>query len=337
MKRTLLRTKAVALLFAAALCCMAGCDRTPTPPSVSAPVASPSQRPSAEAVEPLRRLPAPARLIAIGDLHGDFDAAVAALQLGGAVDAQSHWIGGKLVVVQTGDQLDRADAERAILDLFDRLSREALAAGGAVIALNGNHEVMNVQLNFDYVTEAGFRDFQKIPGLNLTSPAVVRLPEPQRARAAALMPGGLVARQLAARDTIALIGDTLLVHAGVLPKHVRYGLDRINREIRAWMNAERADPPQIAVSQDAPIWTRKYSAAPDREDCKVLKEVLDAVGARRMVVGHTVQRGGISSACDQGVWRIDVGLSRVYGGDTQVLEIEGSEVRALGKPPGASH
>jgi hypothetical protein len=53
--------------------------------------------------------------------------------------------------------------------------------------------------------------------------------------------------------------------------------------------------------------------------------------AKRMVVGHTVQRGGITSACDDRVWRIDVGLSRFYGGDTEVLEITGDTVKKLRK------
>ena len=48
-----------------------------------------------------------------------------------------------------------------------------------------------------------------------------------------------------------------------------------------------------------------------------------------MVVGHTVQSGGVTSACDDRVWRIDVGLARHYGGRTEALEIRGDEVRVL--------
>jgi hypothetical protein len=275
------------------------------------------------------RRPAPARLVAIGDLHGDLDATRKVLRLSGAIDDTDHWIGGAMMVVQTGDQLDRGDGERAILDLFDRLADEAKASGGAVIALNGNHEVMNVDLDFRYVTEGGFKDFAGIPGTNQGDPRLASLPEPARARAAAFLPGAPYARKLAQRSTIAFIGDTVFVHGGVLPKHVKYGLARINREISAWMNGDAPSAPAIVKSEDGPIWTRRYSAAPDSGDCSVLREALAALGAKRMVVGHTVQREGITSGCDEKVWRIDVGLSRAYGGNPAALEISGDTVRKL--------
>ena len=45
-------------------------------------------------------------------------------------------------------------------------------------------------------------------------------------------------------------------------------------------------------------------------------------GAARMVVGHTIQEAGINSACNDRVFRIDVGLSKGCGnGMPQVLEI----------------
>jgi hypothetical protein len=85
----------------------------------------------------------PARLVAFGDVHGDLGATRAALRLAGAIDQRDRWIGGPLVVVQTGDQLDRGPSEREILHLFERLRRDAARAGGAFHALNGNHELMN--------------------------------------------------------------------------------------------------------------------------------------------------------------------------------------------------
>jgi hypothetical protein len=83
--------------------------------------------------------------VAIGDLHGDLAAARAALRLAGAIDERDLWIGGPLVVVQTGDVLDRGDDERALLAWLDRVAAAARAAGGALHRLVGNHEVLNVQ------------------------------------------------------------------------------------------------------------------------------------------------------------------------------------------------
>ena len=63
------------------------------------------------------------------------------------------------------------------------------------------------------------------------------------------------------------------------------------------------------LSDSAPIWSRDYSEdVPLRGKCDELGRVLGALGAKRMVVGHTVQKNGITSACGGRVWRIDVGL-----------------------------
>ena len=79
------------------------------------------------------------RIVAFGDVHGDLEAARGALRLAGAIDEQDHWIGGDLIVVQTGDQLDRGDQEQAILDLFEKLRMESAAAGGEFHALSLIH------------------------------------------------------------------------------------------------------------------------------------------------------------------------------------------------------
>jgi hypothetical protein len=67
------------------------------------------------------------------------------------------------------------------------------------------------------------------------------------------------------------------------------------------------------------VWTREWGG--DQVDCARLQQALHALGARRMVVGHTVQASGINSQCDGALWRIDVGLAKLYGGPIQALEV----------------
>jgi len=274
------------------------------------------------------RFAAPDRLIAIGDLHGDLEAARAALRLGGAIDAEDRWIGGDLVVVQTGDILDRGDNEEAIIRLFQRLHEEAEASGGAVHVLNGNHELMNASRDYRYVTPGGFADFADVAVPTGADSFMTSLEPDQRPRVAAFTPGGPFARLMAQRNSIVIVGSSVFVHGGVLPEHLDRGLDDMNDEIRAWLRGEAPQPEWIRGDR-SPVWTRLYSSEPSVAACDTLSSVLERVGVERMVVGHTVQRTGVTSFCGGRVWGIDVGLAAHYGGRPAVLEIRDGAVRSL--------
>ncbi len=274
----------------------------------------------------------PTRIIAFGDVHGDLAATRAALRLAGAIDEEDHWVGRRLVVVQTGDQLDRGNDERAILDLFDRLRDEAAAAGGAFHPLLGNHELMNVRGDLRYVTESGFSDFGDAVDFDPEDPALASFEPRARSRMAAFLPGRPYALRLARRDVILKVEDNVFVHGGVLPVHVAHGVDRINGETRAWLRGE-VGRPAVLQGSESPQWTRLYSSEPDSLACATLGQVLESMDAKRMIMGHTVQDGGIRSACDGLAWLIDVGLSERYGGPLEVLEIVGDSVRVMKPEP----
>ncbi len=269
----------------------------------------------------------PGRLIAMGDLHGDLRAAREALRLGGVIDANDRWIGGTTTVVQTGDQLDRGDDEPEILALLERLRVEAAAAGGAVHVLNGNHEFMNVAGDLRYVTPGGFADYVSYddPSVRLGGGA----PASARGRMLAFRPGADLAKGLAERKVIAVVGESIFVHGGVRAKWAEYGVDKINEEASAWLRGPGGPLPQALTAQDGPVWDRSFSLDTSKEACEELALVLARTGTKRMVVGHTVQSEGISSACGGRVWRIDVGMSAHYGGAPSVLEISGDQVQAL--------
>jgi len=294
-------------------------------PSVTAVASAPSVVHDAD---PSYRSPAPERLVAIGDLHGDLAVTRAVLRLAHAIDEKDRWVGGKLVVVQTGDELDRGDDDRAVIELFDRLADSAHSAGGEVRAMIGNHEVMNVSGDFRYVTPASFAAFSDVDPKRVPGAVLAQFPVEARGRLAAFFPGGPFAARLSRRNAIAVVGDTLFVHGGVSLDHVRYGIGRFNREVARWMNGEGAAP-VLASEPDGPLWTRRYSDDKAGIDCEGLGATLAALGIRRMVVGHTPHEGGITSACDDRVWRIDTGLSHFYGGALEALEIRGDTVKVL--------
>lgn len=297
------RTRFAAL----ALVLLAACDRGHRDAPPSAPLPAPARPTPPPAGCTLATIPtklafAPSRLVAIGDLHGDLSAARAALRAAGAIDDADRWIGGELVIVQTGDILDRGDDESKIFELLARLSAEAQKAGGAIVLLNGNHELMNAARDFRYVTPAGMTDFGG---------------DRQRA----FDPGGPWAKRLAQHNIIAIIGDTVFSHAGVVGEWVTK-VDAANLDSRCWLDGQAggpSEPPLALASEDSPVWTRAYGY--DEVDCGALKHALDRLGAKRMVVGHTPQQRGVSSACSGALWRIDVGLARHYGGPIEVLEL----------------
>jgi hypothetical protein len=188
---------------------------------------------------------------------------------------------------------------------------------------------MNSYLDFRYVTEEGFRDFEDLATVDPADSLVMALPEERRARGAAFRPGGPWALILAERNTAVIVGRNLFVHGSILPWHVDYGLDRMNDETRAWLRDEIPRPDWIRGSH-SPVWGRHYSDGIDSTEADMLGEVLNRLDVDRMIVGHTIQDGGVASYCDSRVWCIDVGMASHYGSNpVRVLDIQGDAVRVL--------
>ena len=99
------------------------------------------------------------RIVAIGDVHGNFEGLRGILQATGLIDTKQEWTGGKTILVQTGDIYDRGDGERQALELLMRLEGQAKSAGGRVEALLGNHEVVNILGDFRDVSPEAFAAF----------------------------------------------------------------------------------------------------------------------------------------------------------------------------------
>ncbi len=103
--------------------------------------------------------PAAQRLVAIADIHGAYEELLELLRSIDLVDDHGAWIGGRAVLVQTGDFLDRGADVRAVMDLLRDLQDQAASAGGEVVVLMGNHEAMNVLGFLQDVSREAYADF----------------------------------------------------------------------------------------------------------------------------------------------------------------------------------
>jgi hypothetical protein len=276
----------------------------------------------------------PKRIVAVGDNHADLDQAKLALQVAGVVDSSMSWIGGDTILVQTGDVIDRGVAERQVIDLYEELRPQAEAAGGQIVNMNGNHEIMTAYGDYRYMMEGACGAFADLEGLDTSNPLFDELTEDCKLRAAAFWPGGPYAQIIAEWPVVAVVQDTVFVHGGLHQKHIDYGIDEINEMTRTWLLGEGAlNYSQVGGGTDVKSvdWDRTYSddeVPPTEEDCANLASVLEQLGVVRMAVGHTVW-GSINPACDELVWRIDTGMSAYYGGHVEVFEVLDGEVNVL--------
>lgn len=209
---------------------------------------------------------ASARLLAVGDIHGDFDALVAILQESGIIDHQHHWRGGNTTLVQTGDILDRGPKDRQVMDLLMALEKEASKSGGRVIVLLGNHEVMNLMGDLRYVApetyfsfaddksekrrQDAYQDYVKLlkrRAQTLEEPTPFTSESERQWMQAhppgfvefrkALEPKGKYGRWLRERPAIVQIADTIFLHGGIHPNLASLKVKELNQRIKAEIQA----------------------------------------------------------------------------------------------------
>lgn len=303
-------------MFAALL--SVGCARAEAPPTTEAvaeaaskaatPPASTAGQAAVEAAEPY-----PGRVVAVADLHGDLDATRAVLRMVGVLGEGDRWTGGQTVLVQTGDTTDRGPDSKGVIKLIAALGPQAEAAGGRVVALLGNHEAMNIQGDWRYVSPQDVAGFGSV-----------------QARKTAFSPDGELGQWLRNRDVVAQVGDTVFVHGGLSTEWTTLGLDAVNNAARAALDKPMGADEVLGSS--GPLWLRPdFSGRTDpKRMCADLKEALDALGARRLVVGHTVQPDHkVAVRCGGALLGADTGISAHYGGHLAAVEILAGDARAI--------
>jgi hypothetical protein len=224
------------------------------------------------------------RIVAVGDLHGDFAAWRAIARDAGLVDKQGRWSGGDTVFVQTGDVVDRGpDGLKIVQDLM-RLQGEAAKAHGKVLALVGNHEAMNVTGDLRYVSAADYAAYatgrsqqvreatyaankaaleaayhQKDPTLTpeaIKAAWIEATPLGKLEHQAAWSPDGPIGRWVAGNPAVALVDGNLFLHGGISPGYAQIPIDEINRRVAEALKAAEAAPDAIINDPDGPLWYR---------------------------------------------------------------------------------
>ena len=272
-------------------------------------------------------LPAHKRVIAIGDLHGDYKLTIKALQIAKVIDQNNNWIGGDTIVVQVGDILDsyrpfilqkgaainlnNMPEDINVLLFMIRLNEQAIKSGGMVILLLGNHEIMNVLGDMRYVSPEDLKKF------------------PINERINAFKPGSKYSNLMACTHAPAvIIGSFIFVHAGLIDKFLkimnmtnRNDLYKISYFMRKWLLGliDKNYVAQIISSKESLFWDRILGTIPpnmnnNHPKCvEYLDNVLKLFKVEKMIIGHTPQyftnQSGINKTCNDKLWRIDFGGS----------------------------
>jgi len=301
------------------------------------------------------------RVIAVGDLHGDWQAYEVILSNAGLIDAAGNWSGGVTIFVQTGDIVDRGPDSYRIITHLAGLKKQAKRAGGQIITLVGNHEAMNRTGDLRYVHPGEYQAFNSKRSIAIRRRffkdnrnainAYYRRQFPELKRGeifdhwTAQMPLGKLEHQDAWDDkgilgkwvinnpAIVKLADSLFVHGGLSPAYAKLAIAKINKRVRRALLDKDIGKDSILFAPDGPLWYRAYILNKDKTITKadkqaMLNEVLKAQGVDRMVVGHTPSRRGIRARYGGRLIQIDTGASAYYRGTRSFLRLENGRVFA---------
>lgn len=294
------------------------------------------------------------RIIAIGDIHGDYKIFIKCLQVAKLIDIQGNWIGKDTYLVQLGDTLDgkrpgakidpdflKESGEVEILKYILYLDSQAKNHGGRVISLIGNHELYPYYLQNDktfikdFVKTADtnqFKKYYKVDRIKFLQPGNVG--------------GSLIGRT---RPLVLQLGAFLFVHGSVTDTLIKNNLvngkvdiSEINKKTSLWLQGKGKIPEFLSdMSEENPVFSRLYSNKKDfsEKECKKLEDQLKYFnGVDYIIMGHSRFKK-INSTCNKKLIRTDVSLSRAFGGkiedkNIQMLEInqypdQSPEIRIL--------
>ena len=266
------------------------------------------------------------RIIAVSDIHGQFELLMRLLRTHHVIDQQGQWRAGHAHLVITGDVFDRGPQVTEAVWLLLQLQSQARKAGGDVHYLLGNHETMVLSSDVRYVNpkyvEVAKRLKRSVNGLYAKDT--------------------VIGEWLYLRPVMLKLGDTVFLHGGIAPENLALAMDidDTNAGYRASLGKPkeqvRADPATARLydGKRSPIWYRGYldgQLTPEE-----VGALTDKLGLARIVVGHTTQKeigsfhAGRIIAIDSNIKDGESGeLLFIEGGKLSRGLMDGSRVRLV--------
>ncbi|EED31730.1 metallophosphoesterase [gamma proteobacterium NOR5-3] len=295
------------------------------------------------------------RVVAIADLHGDYQSYITVLEQAGLVNGRGRWTGGTTHLVQLGDVPDRGPDTARIIEHLMKLETQAKKAGGKVHALIGNHEVMNMTGDLRYVHPGEYEAlksrrsrrlqddyYARVVDFLSNGESPVEIDEAFREQwlkdhplgyvehRQHWLPNGEFGAWVAGHNTVVRINRSLFVHAGISPDYLDRSIGDINDAVRAELAKPNAADLTIVVDERGPLWYRGLALGDESPEVAVeVDALLKYFDVDRIVVGHTPGYGTVVPRYDARVIAADSGLAQHYGGHLASLLIEGGKVYTL--------
>ncbi|MFW5761026.1 MAG: metallophosphoesterase [Cyclobacteriaceae bacterium] len=212
------------------------------------------------------------KIIAFGDIHGEFDKLVQLLIAHQIIDEQFNWTFARGHLVFCGDIFDRGKQVTECLWLIYHLEQQAASFGGCVHYLLGNHEIMSLTGDLRYLQQK-----YKL----ITASALLEYKDLFNRESE-------LGRWLRNRNMVVTINDLLFVHAGLAPS-IKQNIENLNHLIRAYLNG---DDQHFYFINDpySPIWYRGYMYAwqgTAKVSQNEMENILQHYGIKKIIFAHT--------------------------------------------------
>ncbi|NND06741.1 MAG: hypothetical protein HKN87_10205 [Saprospiraceae bacterium] len=250
------------------------------------------------------------KVIALSDVHGQYDIMRTLLQNHQVIDQSGTWSFGEHHLIIVGDNFDRGPKVMDILWFLFKLQKQANKAGGRVHVLLGNHEIMVLNGDLRYL----HRKY-------LYSSAVFKTRYDQFFRK-----GSILGDWIADHQAMVSVNQRLFVHAGMSPTIVRMeaSIEEINQIfsdslVRQDDSGILEDSIKAAYyMEEGPLWYRGYFDT-TAISFSSIDSILISLNQKNIIVGHTSQNR-ILPLYDSKVIVIDCSIKLGKTGQILILE-----------------